>query len=342
MKKILLGMGSIAAVAAPIAGVISCGPSSGKIDKTIAFITDGGDINDKSFNQSVYEGAKDARGQIAVGKPASAGDIEAAYANAKTHGAKIIVAAGFNHGTPLVQYAKAHTEMKFIWIDGDANLPNVASIKFNMKKISFIAGIRMADYVSHLTGTHHKIGVYGGLGIPSVNAYLNGVKEGVKFYNAHKPNAITTDIVVEDAGFVGGFGTGGQSATLANKLVKNNNDLILSVGGPQYQDVLQSIKSASSTAKLVGVDVNIKGVVSEGDKKYVWGSILKNLRSVTHTITASPTAHYGQLYMGTMENKGTGLWVKDSEVTLDNKFGILDSMTDQTAAQVIDAAKLLT
>lgn len=371
-KKLLLTLGTVTAIAAPIATVVACGESSSReahyvdytgADENIAatdavFVTDGGHIDDKSFNQSVFEGAKLAGlPEVNIKLPRSASEIGDSYSSAISEGRKLIVAAGFNHESAIKEASSEHSDVAFVWVDGilkvkngdqEVNQGNVASIVFNMKEISFIAGIQMADYVNNNPKNNKKsIGIYGGMDIPSVTDYINGVKEGIKYYNEHK----NADVKLKEGGFAGNFDTGGKSSTIAQTLVQHDNALVMAVGGPQYQDVITAI-GQKTDVKLVGVDVDMKGLVVQEDQNKVWGSVLKNLKGMTNTVVTkvlnkdTRASVLGHVQTGDASNGGTGLVIGNDNKDKDNKFGLgmifqdSNNNPDNDAIQAaIDAAK---
>lgn len=107
----------------------------------IAFVTDVGQLKDKSFNQGTFDGVKLYAAnnglsykyyQPANGDQATDDDRYDAMKAAVDGGAKVIVCAGFMQGTALEKAAKEFTDTKFVFIDGwSLGLDNVAGIAFN-------------------------------------------------------------------------------------------------------------------------------------------------------------------------------------------------------------------
>ena len=364
-KKALLGIGTIATVVAPVAAVVSCGDAestsrSGNValspswkginpirgytkealtfatpvtDSTISFVSDGGDIKDKSFNQSVLEGMQLARGKHLgdaaiftdhVQAPANPKDIGTSYNTAIGGGSNLIVAAGFNHGSAIAKTAQAKKDVKFIFVDGVATTGdnkilrgNVASVQFDMASPSFIMGLLAAKKAVSLNSSNPKVGIYGGAPIPSVNAYLSSFRQGVAYYNATTLHG--EQVTLLNGGFVGNFKSGGKSKTISEKLVHDGANILLAVGGPQYKDAISAAKTNSShKTMIIGVDVVTGGTngVAFADKEYVFGSILKELTSVTKKIvlsakedpsTPNHVEYFGKIYEANIKNGGTGL-----------------------------------
>ena len=353
-KKIVLGLSTIAAVAAPIAAVVACGSTAELKDfaykytggKTIAndkvaFITDGGDINDKSFNQSVWEGTGDATASKAKAyttKQNDSSDVINQYKQAYSDGKKIFVASGFSHQSAIETFAPMKKDLAIVWIDGVFKQKNVASVQFKLGAASFLTGVQAALYASkHGIGGTHRIGYYGGRPVPSVMDYINNFVKGINFYNQNK-KATAPKIEIDNGGMVGSWDTAGISATIAANLVSKKDALILPVGGPQYKDVVGAIKASGS--KVIGVDVDTKKLVGTSDKDKVWGSILKNLRTVTNEVTSDimkdTTKHLGKTYTGTLKSGGTGLVIGDQKGDKANKFNFDNTLVTSEMTKTID------
>ena len=116
----------------------------------VAFVTDVGQLKDKSFNQGTFDGVKLYAAnnglsykyyQPANGDQATDDDRYDAMKAAVDGGAKVIVCAGFMQGTALEKAAKEFTDTKFVFIDGwSLGLDNVAGIAFNEEQCGYFAG----------------------------------------------------------------------------------------------------------------------------------------------------------------------------------------------------------
>ena len=93
----------------------------------VAFLTDVGQLKDKSFNQGTYDGVKlyaNANGkaykyyQPANGSEATDDDRFAAMKAAVDNGAKVVVCAGYLQEAALRTAAKQFTDVSFVFIDG--------------------------------------------------------------------------------------------------------------------------------------------------------------------------------------------------------------------------------
>ena len=134
----------------------------------IAFVTDVGDLKDKSFNEGTWNGVKmyahDNGMSYKYYKPANDSaatddDRYDAMKAAAEAGAKAIVCAGFMQGTALEKAAKEYPDVKFIFIDGWAmGLDNEVGVVYKEEQCGYLAG-----YAVVMDG-FEKLGFSGGGG----------------------------------------------------------------------------------------------------------------------------------------------------------------------------------
>ena len=135
----------------------------------VAFVTDVGDLKDKSFNQGTYDGVKlyaNANSKSykyykpANGDKATDDDRYDAMKAAVDNGAEVVVAAGFLQGAALEKAAKEFTDTKFVFIDGSPvdGVTNLAAISFREEQCGYLAG-----YAAVMEG-YTKLGFCGGGG----------------------------------------------------------------------------------------------------------------------------------------------------------------------------------
>ena len=122
----------------------------------VAFVTDVGQLKDKSFNQGTFDGVKlyaNANGlsykyyQPANANEATDDDRYDAMKAAVDSGATVVVCAGFMQEGALKRAASEFPDVKFIFIDGyplsdegGNNLTNVAPIAFKEEQCGYFAG----------------------------------------------------------------------------------------------------------------------------------------------------------------------------------------------------------
>src|SRR5690554_4779930 len=116
----------------------------------IAFVTDSGQLKDKSFNQGSWEGVKryafeneksDKYYQPPNGDQATDDDRYDAMVAAANGGCEIIVCAGFMQAEALGRAAEEFPDVKFVFIDGWAmGYDNITAIVYKEEQSGYFAG----------------------------------------------------------------------------------------------------------------------------------------------------------------------------------------------------------
>ncbi len=223
----------------------------------VAFVTDVGQLMDKSFNQGTWEGVEEyakAAGktykyyQPANGDQATDDDRFDAMKLAVDNGAKVVVAAGFMQGTALEMAAKAFPEVKFVFIDGwSLGLPNVAGIAFREEQCGYLAG-----YAAVMDG-YTKLGFCGGGGgtNPACLRYGYGYVQGAEAAAAVKDVNVEMNYTWL---YGASFSPSNEMQTMTSGWYENGTEVIFSCGG----SIFQSITAAASAndCNVIGVDVD--------------------------------------------------------------------------------------
>ena len=332
---------SIAAVSA--LAFTGCAPATPSVDYKACAVSDEGSWNDKSFNESVYDGltkAKDELGvEIADAESNSAEDFGPNLQAMVDAACDVTFAVGFNLVAAVNEAAKANPDMHFVtidgWSEGNANLKPVG---YAMEQSSYLAGYAAAAY-----STTKVIGTYGGMQIDAVTAFMDGFYYGAKAYEKETGTAVTVlgwDPVAKAGDFMGDFApNSGVSKTIAATQIEAGADVIFPVGGDQFGAVSEALSEAGSNGVMIGVDKNI-AVTSPEYADIVLTSVEKRMTAATFDIIKelSGGAEFsGDAYVGTLENDGTGLsdsslisdelWTKLDEL----KAGIIDGSIDPKA-----------
>ena len=223
----------------------------------VAFVTDVGQLKDKSFNQGTWNGVKQYAAennlsykyyQPANGDQATDDDRYDAMKAAADAGAKVIVCAGFMQGTALAKAAAEFPEVKFVFIDGwSLGMDNEVGVVFQEEQCGYLAG-----YAAVMEG-YTKLGFCGGGGgtNDAVNRYGYGYVQGAEAAAAEKN-------VNVDMNYTFLYGASFQASpdlqTLASGWYENGTEVIFSCGG----SIFDSITAAASAndAYVIGVDVD--------------------------------------------------------------------------------------
>ena len=223
----------------------------------VAFVTDVGQLKDKSFNQGTYDGvklfaAKNDKSykyyQPANGSEATDDDRYDAMKAAAENGAKVIVCAGFMQGTALARAAADFPEVKFVFIDGwSLGMDNVAGIIFHEEQCGYLAG-----YAAVKEG-YTKLGFTGGGGgtNDACCRYGYGYVQGAN--DAAKEMGVNVEINYTWL-YGASFSPSVELQTLCAGWYENGTEVIFSCGGSIFDSVTAA--AASYNAKVIGVDVD--------------------------------------------------------------------------------------
>ena len=249
----------------------------------IAFVTDVGQLKDKSFNQGTYDGVKlQAKEndesykyyQPANGDQATDDDRVDAMELACENGAEVVVAAGYMQEGALRAAAIANPDVKFIFIDGypvadDAGnvLKNIAGISFKEEQSGYLAG-----YAAVMEG-YTKLGFVGGGGgtNPACQRFGYGFAQGAEAAAAKKGVKVELNYSWL---YGASFSASPELQTMATSWYQNGTEVIFCCGGSMFQSVVAA--ASAEDGKVIGVD---------GDQSYesptVITSAMKGLADAT-------------------------------------------------------------
>ena len=223
----------------------------------VAFVTDVGQLKDKSFNQGTWNGVKlyaNENGlsykyyQPANGDQATDDDRYDAMKAAAENGAKVVVCAGFLQATALEQAAKDYPEVKFVFIDGwSLGLENVAAIAFQEEQCGYLAG-----YAAVMEG-YTRLGFCGGGGgtNDACCRYGYGYVQGAEAAAAVKG----VNVAMNYTWLYGAsFQASPELQTLASGWYENGTEVIFSCGGSIFDSITAA--AAANDAYVIGVDVD--------------------------------------------------------------------------------------
>ena len=326
--------------AAPAATEAPAALSADDIDDTmtsddgkyeVAFVTDVGQLKDKSFNQGTFDGVKLYAAenglsykyyQPANGDQATDDDRYDAMKAAVDGGAKVVVCAGFLQETALKKAAAEFSDVSFIFIDGypvsddDGNaLANVAGISFKEEQCGYFAGYAVVKE------GYTKLGFTGGGGgtNPACCRYGYGFVEGANAAAAEMGVNVEVNYSWE---YGASFSPSQELQTMASGWYETGTEVIFCCGGNMFQSV--SAAASANDAYVVGVDVD-----QSFSSDTVVTSAMKGLADATKWAIA-------KVYDGTWSDiggKATSLGVEDNAVGLPTATW---SMTNYTVEEYED------
>ena len=280
----------------------------------VAFVTDVGQLKDKSFNQGTFDGVKlyaAANGlsykyyQPANGSEATDDDRYDAMKAAVEGGADVVVCAGYLQEAALKKAAIENPETPFVFIDGypltdDAGntLSNVAGIAFKEEQAGYLAG-----YAAVMDG-FTKLGFSGGGGgtNPACCRFGYGYVQGAN--HAAEELGITVDMNYSWQ-YGSTFSASTDLQTMINGWYVNGTEIVFACGGSMFQSIVAA--ASANDGYVIGVDVD-----QSGESEYVVTSAMKGLADAVQWAVA-------KVYDGTFDTIGgqqTSLGVADNAVEL--------------------------
>ena len=233
----------------------------------VAFITDVGQLKDKSFNQGTYDGVKLYAAnndksykyyQPAGGDQATDDDRIDAMKLACDNGAEIVVAAGFMQEGALRAAAKAYPNVNFIFIDGypvaeeagvegSPILANIAGIAFQEEQSGYLAG-----YAAVMEG-YTKLGFTGGGGgtNPACQRFGYGFAQGAEAAAAEQGVKVELNYSWM---YGASFSASPELQTMATGWYQNGTEVIFACGGSMFSSVVAA--AGAEDGMVVGVDVD--------------------------------------------------------------------------------------
>ena len=233
----------------------------------VAFITDVGQLKDKSFNQGTFDGVKLYAAnnklsykyyQPANKDQATDDDRYEAMKAAVENGAKVVVCAGFMQEGALRMAAKEFPNVSFVFVDGypiteeagvDGSpvLKNVAGIAFKEEQCGYLAGYAVVKE------GFTKLGFTGGGGgtNPACCRYGYGFVQGADA--AAKELGVKVDMNYSWQ-YGASFNASPELQTMVSGWYEAGTEVVFACGGSMFASVAAAAGAADG--KVVGVDVD--------------------------------------------------------------------------------------
>lgn len=252
--------------AAPGAAGDAAAPSTGSDDTAadsssdfkIGLVTDVGRVNDRSFNQSAWEGVQQAAEGMGLAEDnfkyietQNTSDYTDNLDQFISAGFDVVVTVGFGMADATLEAAENNPDINFIGIDqfqGEA-LPNLTGLVFNEDQSGYLAGVLAAN----LTETGTIGAVLGTDTVPPVVAFNEGyiagalaVNPDINIISTYHPGSI--DVAFTDPEW---------GAATAKQALDQGADVIFGAGGNTGNGALQEVAAAAANGDRVfciGVD----------------------------------------------------------------------------------------
>ncbi len=227
----------------------------------VGLVTDVGQIDDKSFNQSAWEGVQQAEADLGARvdfvETANATDYESNIGLFAADNYDVIVTVGFALGEATIQAAAQYPDIDFIGVDqfvspvapdgweGDWPPANLAGLIFPEDQSGFLAGA----LAGMMTQSNTIAAVLGTDLVPPVVAFKEGYEAGARYVNE--------DIEIISTYHPGGldmaFTDPGWGADTARQALDQGADIVFGAGGNTGNGALGEVANHAG-AYCIGVD----------------------------------------------------------------------------------------
>ncbi|WNZ89063.1 BMP family protein [Streptococcus iniae] len=257
-KFIGLGLASVALLSLGACGNRGASKSDSKDAKTdlkVAMVTDTGGVDDKSFNQSAWEGLQ-AWGKENGLKKGSGFDYfqstsESEYATnidtAVSSGYKVVYGIGFALKDAIDKASGDNSDTNFVIVDDVIEgKKNVASVTFADHEVAYLAGIAIAK-----TTKTKIVGFVGGMEGTVITRFEKGFEAGVK--------SVDSSIQVK-IDYAGSFGDVAKGKTIAVAQYAGGADVVYQAAGGTGAGVFNEAKAVNEKRNeadkvwVIGVD----------------------------------------------------------------------------------------
>lgn len=260
---------------------------------SVVMVTDGGGVDDKSFNQSAWEGlqawAKENGRQkgtegINYIQPKGESEYDTSLNTAVKAKYDLIYGVGFQWEASLNKAAETYKDNKFVFVDGviKEEHKNGASILFAENEAAYLAGVAAAK--SSKTG---HIGYIGGVSTEVLIRFEAGFVAGAK--------SVNKDIKV-DREYVGSFADAAKGKVLANTMYTSGADVIYAAAGGSglgvFSAATDALKAdASKELWVIGVDLDQHkdGIYTAADGKEKSVTLTSTLKKVGESMAKFAT-----------------------------------------------------
>ena len=205
-------------------------------------------LNDKGFNDSAYDGLKEAEklyGVIGtIIEPATMKDPEASLRFFAAQKFDAIIAVGGAFVSAIKEISKEQPDLQFYIIDSDIEEGNIHGVSFRDDEGSYLCG-----YIAAKLASTKKIGFIGGMKIPVIERFLNGYVNGAK--SAVPDIDIVTEYVAKR---YSGFNRPNEANKIALEMYRNGCGVIFPPAGASALGVISAAVKVQKY--VIGIDMN--------------------------------------------------------------------------------------
>jgi len=290
-------------------------------------VSDTGGIDDKSFNETAYNGMLQAEAELgttsAFLESVDASEYRPNIDSFIQQGCDVIITVGFLLADDTAAAAADNPDQLFAIVDYPVIIPgvgpiapftetstNVRGLNFNTNEAAFLAGYLAAGMTQ--TGV---IGTFGGINIPPVTVFMDGLFYGAAYYDSIHGTETTVlgwDPANPEGGlFTNNFDSLEDGRAFAQNLMDEGADIILPVAGPVGLGsgaAIQEANAAGASVMMIGVDADmffsapdLQDILLTSIQKKIDAAVFNTISNVV------VLGALGNEYFGTLANGGVDL-----------------------------------
>lgn len=245
-------------------------PETPETSFSVAMVTDVGGVDDKSFNQSAWEGIQDFGKQNGLTEgpngysylqSKSDADYSTNLNQLARDGFNLVFAVGNLFQPDMEKIADQQKDTNFAIIDAVVEKDNVVSVLFKEQESGFLAGVAAGKQTKT-----NKIGFIGGMNLDVIERFEVGFIAGVK--------SVNPDIEVI-SNYTGAFDKAELGKTAANSMYAQGIDVIFHAAGATGNGLFseaKDLKKLDPTREIwaIGVDTDqsAEGLVTVDGTEY--------------------------------------------------------------------------
>jgi len=240
--------------------------------KKVGMVFDIGGKDDKSFNESAFDGITAAADNMKITakelEPSADGsNREALLRQLAQDGYGLVIGVGFNFAEVLDKVAKDYPDTKFAIVDSVVDEPNVASLTFAEEQGSYLVGAAAAQSTET-----DQVGFMGGVETELIKKFQAGYEAGVAKVNADVK--VDVKYITPDGDF-SGFNDPAKGETISAGLYDAGDDVVFHAAGGSGTGLFKAAASADRLA--IGVDSNQYFQVPADQQKCMLSSMVKRV-----------------------------------------------------------------
>ncbi len=309
-RRTRFGFGAVLAAASLV--LVACAPAPAgdggtQSEACVRMVTNSGGLEDRSFNQSSWEGLQQAESEYGIEAEAivSTGETDLApnVQQAVDSGCGLVVTVGWELAEATTDQAGKNPDLAFAIVDETVEGENIKPVVFDTAQAAFLAGY-LAAGVSK-TGV---VATFGGGNQPPVTLFMDGFADGVAKYNEVHGATVRLlgwDKAAQDGAFTGDFEDINKGKALTEGFIDQGADVILPVAG-QVGEGAASAAVERGGVSVIWVDSDGYETLAAQYRPVILTSVLKNTQDAMVQIVGEvlDDAFTNEPYVGTLENGG--------------------------------------